>query len=110
MQNYNFACFVYGCETWSLTLREELRLKVSENRVLRIIFDPWIHDVTEELRKVSNEELSGLYSSPNIIRVIKSSRMSWDGHIASVGERISACKILVGKPEGRRSLGNPRRR
>jgi hypothetical protein len=108
MQNYNFACFVYGCETWSLTLREELRLKVSESRVLRRIFGPWIHDVTEELRKVSNEELSDLYSSPNTIRVIKSSRLCWDGHVSSVRERINAYKILVGKPEGK--LGKPRRR
>jgi hypothetical protein len=69
-----------------------------------------MNEVTGEFRKVNNEELNDLYSSPNIIRVIKSNRMGWDGHVASVGERTGAYKGLVGKPEGRRPLGKPRRR
>jgi hypothetical protein len=73
---------LYGCETWSLTLREEHRLRVFENRVLRRIFVPKKDEVTGEWRKLHNEELHNLYSSPNIIRMIKSRRMKWVGHIA----------------------------
>ena len=79
---------LYGCETWSLTLREERRLSVFENRVLRIVFGPKIDGVRGELRKLHNEELCDLYSSPNIFWVIKSIRMRWAGHIACMGERI----------------------
>ena len=77
----------YGCETWPLTLREERRLRVFENRVLRIIFGPKREEVTEEWKKLHNEELSDLYCSPNIVRVIKSRRMRWAGHVACMEER-----------------------
>jgi hypothetical protein len=101
---------LYGCETWSLTLREERRLRVFENRVLRRIFGPRRDEVTGEWRRLHNGELTDLYSSPNIVRVIKSSRMRWAGHVARRGERRGAYRVLVGKPEGRRLLGRPRRR
>jgi hypothetical protein len=71
-----------GCETWSVTLREEHRLRVFENRVLRRIFGSKRDEVTEEWRKLHNEELRDLYSSPSIIRIIKSRRMRWAGHVA----------------------------
>jgi hypothetical protein len=100
---------LYGCETWSLTLREEHRLRVFENRVLRRIFGLERDEVTEDWRKLHNEELHGLYSSASIVRVIKSRRMRWAGHVACMGE-MNAYKILVGKPEGRRPLGRPRHR
>jgi hypothetical protein len=77
---------LYGCETWPLTLREEHRLRVFENRVLRRIFGPKRDGVTEEWRRLHNEELNDLYSSPNIIRVIKSRRMRWEGHVARMGK------------------------
>jgi len=72
---------LYGCETWSLTLREERRLRVFENRVLRKVFWPKRDEVTREWRKLHNEELSDLYSLPNIVRVVKSRRMRWTGHV-----------------------------
>ena len=74
------------CETWSLTLREECRPRVFENRVLRRIFGPKTDEVTGEWRKLHNEELSELYSLPNIVRVVKSRRMRWAGHVARMGE------------------------
>jgi len=74
------------CETWSLTLREERKLRVFENRVLRSIFGPRRDEVTGEWRILPNEELNDLYSSPNIVRVIKSRRMGWAGHVARMGE------------------------
>jgi hypothetical protein len=73
---------LYGCETWSLTLREEHRLRVFENRVLRRIFGPKRDDMTVDWRKLHNEELHNLYFSPNIIRMIKSRRMRWAGHVS----------------------------
>jgi hypothetical protein len=78
---------LHGCETWSLTLREEHRLWVFENRVLRRVFGPKRDVVTGELRKLRNEELRDLYSSPSIIRIIKSGRMRWAGHIVRMGRR-----------------------
>jgi hypothetical protein len=96
--------------TWSLTLREEHRLRVFENRVLRRIFGPKRKEVTGEWRRLHNEELNDLYSSPNIIRVIKSRKIRWTGHVAHMGERRGAYRILVGRPEGRRPLGRPRHR
>jgi hypothetical protein len=77
---------LYGCETWSLTLKEEHRLKMFENRVLRRIFAPKSDEVTGEWRKLHNEELHILYYSPDIIRQIKSRRMRWAGHVALMGE------------------------
>jgi hypothetical protein len=100
---------LYGCETWSLTLREERKLRVFENKVLRRIFVPRRDEVTGELRRLHNEELNDLYSSPSIVRVIKS-RMRWVGHMAHMGEERGAYRVLVGKPEGKRPLGRPRRR
>ena len=100
---------LYGCETWSLTLREERKLRVFENMVLRI-FGPRRNEVTGEWRRLHNEELNDLYSSPNIVRVIKSRRMTWAGHEARMGEELGVYRVLLGKPEGRRPLGRPRRR
>jgi len=77
---------LYGCETWSLTLREERRLRVFENRVLRKIFGPRRDEVKGEWRKLHNEELRDLYSLPNIVRVVKSRRMRWMGHVARMRE------------------------
>ena len=77
---------LYGCESWSLTLMEERRLRVFENRALRRIFGPKRDGVTGEWRKLHNEELNDLYCSPNIVRVIKSRRMRWAEHVARMGE------------------------
>jgi hypothetical protein len=101
---------LYGCETWSLTLKDERRLGVFENRVLRRVFGPKRDEVTGEWRKVHNEELSDLYFLPNIVRVVKSRRMRWAGHVARIGEGRGVCRVLVGKHEGRRPLGRPRHR
>ena len=90
---------LYGCETWSLTLREERKLRVSENMVLRRIFGPRRDEVTGEWRRLHNEELNDLYCSPNILRVIKSRRMTWAGHVARMGEESGVYRVLVGKPE-----------
>ena len=87
---YSLPVVLYGSETWSLTLREERRLKVFENRVLRRIFGPKRVEVTGEWRKLHNEELNDLYCSPNIVRVTKSIRMRWAGHVARMGRR-EAC-------------------
>jgi hypothetical protein len=86
----------YVCETSSLTLREEHRPRVFENRVLRRIFGPKRDVVTGEWRRLHKEELNDLYSSPNIIRVIKSRRMWWAGHVSRIGEWRVAYRILVG--------------
>jgi hypothetical protein len=83
---------------------------VFENRVLRRIFGPKRDEMTGEWRKLHNEELHDLYSSPGIIRIIKSRRMRCADHILRMGEKRNAYRLLVGKPEGRRSLGRPRRR
>jgi hypothetical protein len=83
---------------------------VFENRVLRRIFGLKRDEMTGDWRKLHNEELHNLYSSPNIIRMIKSRRMRWAEHIARMGEKRNAYKILVGKPEGKRPLGRPRHR
>ena len=110
-KNLKIKIFVlYGCETWSLTLREEHRLRVFENRVSRRVFGPKRDEVTGEWRKLHNEELRDLYSLPNIVRVVKSRRMRWAGHVARMGEERSVRRVLVGKPEGKRPLGRPRLR
>jgi hypothetical protein len=83
---------------------------VFENRVLRRIFGPKREEVTEGWRKLHNEELHNLYSSPRIIRMIKSRRMRWVGHVSRMGEKRNAYRILVGNPEGKRPLGRPMRR
>jgi len=101
---------LYWFETWSLTLREERKLRVFENMVFRRIFGTRWDEVTGEWRRLRNEELNDLYSSPNIVRVIKSRRMRWAGHVARMGEERGVYRVLVGKPEGRRPLGRPRRR
>ena len=96
---------LYGCETWSLTLREERRLRVFENRVLRRVFGSKRDEVTGEWRKLHNEELSDRYSLPNLLRVVKSRRMRWAGHVARMGQGRGVYRVLVGKPEGKRQLG-----
>jgi len=98
----------YGCETWSLTLREERRLRVFENRMLRRVFGPKRDEVTGEGRKLHNEELNDLCSLPNIVRVVKSRRIRWAGHVARMGEDRGVHRVLVGKPGGKRPLGIPR--
>jgi hypothetical protein len=98
---------LYGCETWSLTLGEEHRLRVFENRVLRRIFGT-TREEDGSWRKLHNGELHSLYSSPNIVRVVKSRRMRWAGHVARMGER--CYRVLVWRPKGKRPLRRPRHR
>ena len=86
---------LYGCETWSLTLREERRLRVFENRVLRRVFGPKKDEVTGEWRKLHNEELNDLYSLPSSVRVVKSKRMRWVGHVARMVEDRGVHRVLV---------------
>jgi hypothetical protein len=100
---------LYGCETWSLTLREVHRLRVFEKRVLRRIFGPK-REEDGSWRKLHNDELHSLYSSLNIVRVIKSRRVRWAGHVARIGEGRGVHRVLVGRLEGKRPLERPRRR
>jgi hypothetical protein len=88
---------LYGCETWSLTLREERRLRVFENRVLGRVFGSKSDEVTGEWRKLYNEELNNLYSLTNIVRVVKSRRMRWAGHVARMGEDRGVHRVLMGE-------------
>jgi hypothetical protein len=81
---------LYGCETWSLTIKKEHRLRVFENRVLRRIFGPKRDEMTGGWRKLYNEKLRDLYCSPSIIRIIKSRRMRWAGHVARMEEKRNA--------------------
>jgi hypothetical protein len=101
---------LYGCETWLLTLREECRLRMFENRVLRRVFGPKRDELAGEWRKLHNEELNDLYSLPNIARVVKSRRMRWARHVACMGEDRGVHRVLVGRPEGKKPFGRPRRR
>ena len=97
---------LYGCETWSLTLREGRRLRIFGNRVLRRKFGPKRYEVTGK----HNEELNVVYFSRNIFRVVKPRRMRRAGHVARMGESRGAYRVLVGKSEGKRPHGRPRRR
>ena len=87
----------YGCEIWSFTLKKERRVKVFENRVLRRIFGPKRDEITGERRKLHNEELYDLYCLQNIVRVIKSRRVRWAGHVARMGERRDEYSGLMGR-------------
>ena len=98
---------LYGCETWSLTLREERRMRVFENRVLRTIFGPKRDGVTGEWRKLHNEERNDLYSSPSIVRVIKSRRMRWAVHVALMGRGELYTVFWLGNLRERDHLGDP---
>ena len=91
-------------------MREERKLRVFENMVLRRIFGPRRDEVTGECRRLHNEELNDLYCSPNIVRVIKWRRMRWAGHVARMGEEREVYRVLVGKPEGKRPMGRLRPR
>jgi hypothetical protein len=95
---------LYGCGTWSLTLREEHKLRVFEKKLLRKIFEPKMDVVTGGWRKLCNKELHNLYSSPSIIRMIKPRRMRWAGYVARTVEKKNAYRILVGNPEGKTIL------
>jgi hypothetical protein len=99
----------YGCATWSLTLREECRLKVFDNRVLKRIFGLKMDEVIGGWRKLHNEELHNLYSMQNVIRIITARMVRLAGHVACT-EKINSYRVLVGKPEGKRPLGRPRLR
>jgi hypothetical protein len=101
---------LYGYKTWSFTLREENRLRVPENSVLRRIFGSKREEVEGARTKLHNEDLHNLYDSPNIIRVITSSRMRRAGHVAHLREMRNTYNIMVGKSERKRPLGRPRRR
>jgi hypothetical protein len=101
---------LYGCEIWSVAYREERRLRVFENRVLRRIFGPKRAEVMGQWRKLDSGELHNLYSSPDIIRQIKSRRMRWAGHVARMGWGRNVYRVLMGEPEGKSPLERPRRR
>ena len=103
---------LYGCETWSLKLREEHKLRVFENKVLRKIFGVKRYEITGEWRKLYNAELHALYSTPNIIRPrnLKPRRLRWAGHAARMEQFRNAYRVLVGKPQRKRRLWRPRRR
>jgi len=100
------AVVLYGCEAWSLILREERKLRMFENMVMRRIFGPTRDEVMGEWRRLHDEKLNDFYSSPNIVRVIKSRRMRWAGHVALMGEERGVCRFLVGKPEGKNNWGD----
>ena len=111
------SCLLSVCPAWGFRKCSEIvsecilrMLRVFENRVLRRVFGPKRDEVNREWRKLHNKELSDLYSLPNIVRVVKSRRMRWVGHVACMGEGRGVHRVLVGKPEGKRPLGRPRRR
>jgi hypothetical protein len=92
---------LYGCEIWSLTLKKKHSLRVFQNRLLRRIFVSKGDEIKGGWRKLHNEELHNLYSLPDIIRIIKSKRIRWTGHVARMGSKSNAYMALMGKPEGR---------
>ena len=98
-RNIIFPVVLHGCEILSHTPREGRRQTLFENRVLRRIFGPKRDEVTGEWKKLHNEDLNDLYS-PNVVRIIKSRRMRWEGHVARMGDRRGVYRVLVGKPEG----------
>jgi hypothetical protein len=100
---------LYGCETWSLTLRKKHKLRVFENRMLRRIFGPKRKE-DGSWRKLHNDKLQSLNYSSNTVKAIKSRMMRWAGHVACMGEGRGVYRVLVGRPEGKRTLGRPRRR
>jgi hypothetical protein len=102
--------FVTEESVWSPTVREEHKLRAFENRVLRRIFGPKKGGVTGEWRKLHNEKFHNLYYSPIIIRIIKSRKTRWAGHVARMEGKRNVYRLLVEKPEGKRPLGRPRRR
>jgi len=102
--------FLYGCQTWSLILRKKHRLRLFENRVLRKIFGPKRGEVIGEWKRLHNKGLYDLYTSPNIIPVIKSQRIRWAEHVACMGTRRGAYRVLVVRSEGKCPLGRHRRR
>jgi len=99
-----FPVVVYGCGTWSLTLQEERRLRVFQNRVLWRIFGHKRDEVTGEWRNLYNEEFNDLYSSPSTVQLTKSRRMRWTGHVALMGKMRGVYRVLVGKPVEKRPL------
>jgi hypothetical protein len=103
------ALVLYGCENWLLTLREECRLRVFENRVLRRIFGPKRDKVTGEWRRLHNKKFYAFHSSQNTIQVIKLRRLRWTGHVAHMGgESRGAYRVLMVKPEGKKPFRRPR--
>jgi hypothetical protein len=108
-QNHNFTWFLYGCETWSLTLTEKHRLREYENGMLRRIFGPKKKKVVGGWKRLQNDKLHNLYASPNVVSVIKSKRIKWVGHAAHMGQ-MNTYKILVRKPEGKRPFRRHRYR
>jgi hypothetical protein len=104
-KNIILPVILYECKTWSLTIREEHILRVFENRVLRRISRPKRDEMTGGCRKLHNEDLHNLYSSPSIITMVKSRRMRWAGHVARMEEKRNAHRLLVEKSEGKRPLG-----
>jgi hypothetical protein len=101
---------LYGCETWSLTVRQVHKLRMFENRMLRRIFGPKRDGVTGGWTKLHNEVPHNLYFSPSVIRILKSRMMRWTGLVARIGDKRIVYRLLARKPEGKRSLGRPRRR
>ena len=101
---------LYGYESWNTTLADEHKLRVFENKGLRKIYGPKRDEMTGEWRRLHNEELHGLYDSPDVVRIMKSRRLRWAGYVARMGEKRRLYSIVVGKPEGKRPLGRPRRR
>jgi len=104
---YRTAILPDGCESWSTTLADEHKLRVFESKVLRKIYGPKRDEMTGEWRRLHNEEQQGLYDSPDVVKIMKSRRLRWAGHVARMGKKRRLYSILVGRPDGRRPLGRP---